>query len=72
MTSSHPFDSLFFELGGYGIELSTCLFIVLYLARLCEGAKLEVEARTSLICQCCGDVTSLYMIVFTRGGTRDI
>lgn len=71
MTSSHPFSSLFFELGGHGIELITCLSIVLYLARLCKGVKLEVEAGTSLICQCCEDVTSLNVVVFTRGGAED-
>lgn len=49
-TSLHSFGFLFSKLEGHGCELGTQSSIVLYMARLCESAKLEIGARTSLIC----------------------
>lgn len=72
MTSPHPFSSLFFELRSNGGELGTCLFVVLYLAGLYKGAKLEVEAKTGLICWRCRDIIGLNAIAFTGDGARDM
>ncbi len=50
MMSPYPFGSLFSDLGGYGGELDTCPSVILCLAQLCNGAKLEIGARMDLIC----------------------
>ncbi len=49
-TSPHLFGFSFSELGGHDGELGTRPSVVLYSARLCKSAKLEVEVGTGLIC----------------------
>ena len=71
-TSPHPFGSLFSEFGGHGDKLGTRPSVIWYLAQLCKGAKLKVEAGTSLICQRCGGITSSNAIAFTGGGAKDM
>lgn len=71
-TSSYPFGFLFFELGGHGDKLGTCLSIVLCLAGLCKSAKLEVRVGTGLICQHYRVVIGSNMVAFTGGEAGDV
>lgn len=52
-TSPHLFGSSFSKFGGHGGELSTCLSLLLYLARLCSGAKLNVWVGMGLYYRHC-------------------
>lgn len=63
---------MFSELGGHGDELGTCLPVILYLAGLCESAKLEVEVGTSQICRRYGGITSLNAVAFTGAGVGNV
>lgn len=45
--------------------------VVLCLAKLCKGAKLEVGVRTGLICQYCRGVTISNTVAFTGDGVGD-
>lgn len=70
--SSHLFGTLFLKLEGYDGELGTRLFVILYLAGLCKGAKLEVETRMGLICQRYEDVNGSNAVTFIGDKTGDV
>lgn len=71
-TSPHLFSCLFSELKSHGNELGTYLSIILYLAKLCKGGKLELGARTGLIYQHYRGVTSLNVVAFIRSEAGDV
>lgn len=72
MTLLHPFSFSFSELEGHGGKLGTCPSVVLCLARLYKGTKLEVRAGISLIRRCCGGVMSLNAVVFIGVGVENV
>lgn len=71
-TSLHLLGSSFSKLVGQDGEFDTCLSVVLYLVGLYKRAKLEVEARTDLICRHCGGVTGSNEVVFIGIGIGDV
>ncbi len=71
-TLPHPFGFLFSELESHGGKLGTRPSVVLCLAQLYKGAKLEVGAETGLICRCCKGVISLNAVVFIGGGFGNV
>lgn len=72
MTSPHPFSFLFCKLEGRGGELGTCPSVILCLAGLYKGAKLEVGAGISLISRSYRGVISSNTVVFTVAGVGDV
>lgn len=71
-TSTHPFGSSFSKLEGYGGKLGTRPSVVLCSVGLCEGAKLEVEAGTVLICRRYNGITGSNAVAFTGSGAGDM
>lgn len=66
ITLSYSVCSLFFEWGVYNSKFGTRSFVILYLAKLCKSAKLELGAETGLIYWRCKSVIGLNVVVFIR------
>lgn len=65
ITSSHLFDFLLFEMEGHGSKLDSHLSNGSYPTKIEKNIKLELERDISLICQTCGGIIGLKVVVFT-------